>query len=186
MIWLLIAAAHAAPLSCETVRDMVDAGVPMDDVAALVETEGVLVSDLSCVGSIVPLAPKVVTFDPYDRPYMLRENPYTDQEACDTMRIPSPMTAALASWTFGFGAGHYYAGSVDSGILLTAITLGTVAFPYLVATHPDVSDQAKYNAVLRGIVSHVVVRAVDAGTAGVVAHYEREELMLQCPGPVTR
>lgn len=186
MIWMLIAAAQAAPLSCEAVRDMVDAGVPMDDVFSMVDEKGIMVTELSCVGTIIPLNPKEDVFDPYDHPYMLRENPYTDQVACNTMRIPSPMTAALASWTFGFGAGHYYAGSEDSGILLTAITLGTVAIPYLVATHPDVSDEAKYNAVLRGLLSHVVVRVVDAGTAGVVAHYEREALLPLCPGPVTR
>lgn len=186
MIWLLISAAQAAPLSCEAVRDMVDAGVSMDDVFSLVDEKGIIETDLSCVGTIIPLNPKEDVFDPYDHPYMLRENPYTDQGACDTMRIPSPMTAVLTSWTFGFGTGHYYAGSEDSGILLTAITLGTVAIPYLIATHPDVSDDVKYNAVLRGIVAHVVVRVVDAGTAGVIAHYERETLMLQCPGPVTR
>lgn len=184
-LWSLLSLVQAEPMSCESVKDMVDAGVPQDDILSLVETEGVLMSDLSCVGGLVPLAPRDVTFQPYDNPYMLRENPYLDN-SCDRMLIPSPMTAVMASWIFGFGTGHYYAGSEESGLLLTAITVGTVAIPYLIATHPDVSDEVKYNAILRGLISHAVVRVIDAGTAGVIAHEERDSLMTKCYGPVTR
>lgn len=184
-LWSLLALAQAEPMSCESVKDMVDAGVSQDDILSLVETEGVLMSDLSCVGGIIPLAPRDVTFQPYDNPYMLRENPYTTS-MCDGMLVPSPMTAAMSSWVFGFGAGHYYAGSKGTGSMFTVLTLSTILLPILRTSNPNVEGEEDYNTILLGLASHIVIRAVDAGTAGAVAHQVREGQMRECPGPMTR
>lgn len=181
----LASTALAEPLSCELVRDLVDAGVSDEDVVALARSEGVVASELHCVESTIPLTPAPAVFTPYDSPYMLRENPY-EGESCASVFVPSPMTAALASATFGFGAGHYYAGSRDSAVLLSIVTAGAIIIPLIMVNHPNVSADVAARTPRRAYVFNVALRLTDTMTAAMVAQAERDQVLRSCPGILTR
>ncbi len=96
------------------------------------------------------------------------------------------MTAALASATFGFGAGHYYARSRSSAILLSIVTVGAVAIPLTIVYHPDVSADVAFRTARRAVVLNTALRLTDTMTAAMVAQSERDQVLRSCPGILTR
>jgi len=195
----LVAAALAAPLTCAEVGQMHAIRLPDEAIAAAVADAGLLRDDLGCVealgfGEEITQAARDHLVDapaPAPQPtesQAIGAGPIppsfarVDAVRCDPVLLvaglPDPGAAAALGWSFGFGAGHFYAGHLGAGAAFALLDVAAVGV--LLGGVAGASEGRGAPAIRAGGVLLATSRSAQLVTAPVMASRSREEMLARC------